>query len=234
MYIVLDTTLCDKVCQWIAADRWFSPGTCTLVSSTSKTWLPRCNWNIVESGIKHQSCICMYNVILTADSICMCSFGEQMQGRIQDFKLGGGAHLMKIFGVFRVKNHDFTPNNIFFPILGGRPRVRPWNVHLQYYTSMTTCTLYLFCVSLYYYKCTIKFKPHVSLQVHCTYMPTISKNENGITEMLYLKLRHFFLKKKTLTTDNNINTIRQSYSLKLHVLTLSIHVYIVYKCSVFT
>jgi hypothetical protein len=22
----LDTTLCDKVCQWLAAGRWFSPG----------------------------------------------------------------------------------------------------------------------------------------------------------------------------------------------------------------
>ena len=51
-----------------------------------------------------------------------------MQGRIQDFKLGGGAHLKKlrraeggakIFGVFRVKNHDFTPKNHIFPILGG-------------------------------------------------------------------------------------------------------------------
>jgi hypothetical protein len=40
------------------------------------------------------------------------------QGRIRDFKLGGGGHLKKsrraeggakIFGVFRVKNHDFTP-----------------------------------------------------------------------------------------------------------------------------
>jgi hypothetical protein len=29
------TTLCDKVCQWHAADRWFSPG--TPVSSTNKT-----------------------------------------------------------------------------------------------------------------------------------------------------------------------------------------------------
>jgi hypothetical protein len=28
----------------------------------------------------------------------------------------GGA---KIFGVFRVKNHDFTPKNHIFPILGG-------------------------------------------------------------------------------------------------------------------
>ena len=32
---VLDTTLCDKVCQWLATGRWFSTG--TLVSSTNKT-----------------------------------------------------------------------------------------------------------------------------------------------------------------------------------------------------
>ena len=31
---VFNTTLFDKVCQWLAAGRWFSPG--TLVSSTSK------------------------------------------------------------------------------------------------------------------------------------------------------------------------------------------------------
>ena len=45
-----------------------------------------------------------------------------IQGRIQDFKLGG-AHLKKLrwaegganfFGVFRVKNHDFTPKNRIF------------------------------------------------------------------------------------------------------------------------
>ena len=53
------------------------------------------------------------------------------QGLIQDFKLGegGGAHLKKlrrteggakIFGVFRVKNHDFTPkNHIFSNFRGG-------------------------------------------------------------------------------------------------------------------
>ena len=52
------------------------------------------------------------------------------QGRIQDFKLGG-THLKKLrraeggakmFGVFRVKNHDFTPKNLIFPILGGGAR----------------------------------------------------------------------------------------------------------------
>jgi len=32
---VLDTTLCDKVCQWLATGRWFSLG--TPVSSTNKT-----------------------------------------------------------------------------------------------------------------------------------------------------------------------------------------------------
>ena len=52
----------------------------------------------------------------------------QQQGWIQDFKLGGGA-LKKIapsggrpkfFGVFRVKNHDFTPTNLIFSNCGGR------------------------------------------------------------------------------------------------------------------
>ena len=32
---ILDTTLCDTVCQWLAVGRWFSPG--TPVSSTNKT-----------------------------------------------------------------------------------------------------------------------------------------------------------------------------------------------------
>ena len=32
---VLDTAVCDKVCQWLATGRWFSPG--IPVSSTNKT-----------------------------------------------------------------------------------------------------------------------------------------------------------------------------------------------------
>ena len=51
--------------------------------------------------------------------------------RIQDFKLGG-VHVKKLrrvegganmFGVFRVKNHDFTPKNIFSNFRGCAP---PW------------------------------------------------------------------------------------------------------------
>ena len=33
---VLDTALCDKACQWLAADLWFS--LCTPVSSTNKSY----------------------------------------------------------------------------------------------------------------------------------------------------------------------------------------------------
>ena len=50
-----------------------------------------------------------------------------MNGADPRFQVRGGAHLKKlrrteggakIFGVFRVKNHDFTPKNHIFPILG--------------------------------------------------------------------------------------------------------------------
>ena len=60
-----------------------------------------------------------------------------IQGRIQDFKLGGGgAHLKKMrraeggaknFGVFRGKNHDFTPKNQIFSNGGGR-RKNCWGI----------------------------------------------------------------------------------------------------------
>jgi hypothetical protein len=78
------------------------------------------NLHIVESGIKHQyiwpPCYTLLKVALSTNKT-----------GIQDFKLRG-AHLKKLrraeggaknFGVFRVKNHDFTPKNHIFPILGG-------------------------------------------------------------------------------------------------------------------
>ena len=43
---VLPTTLCNKVCQWPATGRWFSPP----IKLTAQ-----CNWNIVESGVKHHN-----------------------------------------------------------------------------------------------------------------------------------------------------------------------------------
>ena len=62
------------------------------------------------------------------------------QGRIQDFKLGGGgAHLNKlrraeeganILGVFRVKNHYFTPKNHSFYNYEGR-REKSWGISCE-------------------------------------------------------------------------------------------------------
>ena len=46
---VLDT-LCDKICQWFATGLWLSSG-----FDHQWNWPPRNNWNIVESGVKHQN-----------------------------------------------------------------------------------------------------------------------------------------------------------------------------------
>ena len=54
----------------------------------------------------------------------------RVQGRIQDFKLGGALKKLrrveggaKIVGVFRMKNHDYTPkNHIFSNFRGGGGR----------------------------------------------------------------------------------------------------------------
>ena len=60
-------------------------------------------------------------------------FGKSCIGTITvadpGFQVRGGAHLKKlrraeggaeIFGVFRMKNHDFTPKNLIFSNCGGR------------------------------------------------------------------------------------------------------------------
>ena len=61
------------------------------------------------------------------------------QGRGTDLKklrrAEGGAN---IFGVFRVKNHDFTPKNYIFSNFmggggGGAPWIRPWGINSETY-----------------------------------------------------------------------------------------------------
>jgi hypothetical protein len=48
---VLDTVLCDNVCQWLATGRWFSPG--TLVSSTNKTITSQANIELFTKSFLH-------------------------------------------------------------------------------------------------------------------------------------------------------------------------------------
>ena len=48
---VLDTVLCDNVCQWLGTGRWFSPG--TLVSSTNKTITSQANIELFTKSFLH-------------------------------------------------------------------------------------------------------------------------------------------------------------------------------------
>jgi hypothetical protein len=51
---VLDTTLCDKVCQWLATGWWFSPD--TPVSSTNKTDRHVILLKVALNTINHKPC----------------------------------------------------------------------------------------------------------------------------------------------------------------------------------
>ena len=56
---VLDTPLCDKVCQWLATGQWFSSG--TPISSTNKT----CHHDIAEILLK----VALITIRLTKEDI---------------------------------------------------------------------------------------------------------------------------------------------------------------------
>jgi hypothetical protein len=89
-----------------------------------------------------------------------------MQGRNQDFKLEGGAYLKKlrraegganIFGVFRVKNHDFTPKNLIFSnFRGARAGSAPGMGHYHLHVSILYRykALHSLCWGYYIYICT--------------------------------------------------------------------------------
>ena len=90
--------------------------------------------------------------------------GEGRQGRIQDFKLWGA--LKKIapsggrrenFGVFRVKNHDFTPKNLIFSNFSGGWCV-PLDPPLRIY----------FCNTMYnvFWRLTYSFHPKYLCVIH--------------------------------------------------------------------
>jgi hypothetical protein len=115
-------------------------------------------------------------------SICpgiICPY--PVQGRIQDFKLGG-AHLKKlrraeggakIFGVFRLKNHGFTPKNHFFPNLGGggagsAPDLVLKSVILcRTYCNMTSLeyNMLIFEKLLYFYRITALNSVHHAIHI---------------------------------------------------------------------
>jgi hypothetical protein len=48
LWLVLDTTLCDTICQWLAASLIWFPA--PIQNCPPLAWY---NWNIVKSGFKH-------------------------------------------------------------------------------------------------------------------------------------------------------------------------------------
>ena len=88
----------------------FSPG--SLVSPTNGTDRNDIIGTLLKVTLNNYTS-CMYHYPSCED--------VPYQGRIQDFKLGGALKNIapsggrrEIFGVFRVKNHDFTPKNLIF------------------------------------------------------------------------------------------------------------------------
>jgi hypothetical protein len=65
----------------------------------------------------------LYNIIYIFHENASRIQEEEIQGRIQNFKLGGEAHLKKLrwaeggakkFGIFRVKNHDYCIYDLLY------------------------------------------------------------------------------------------------------------------------
>jgi hypothetical protein len=95
-------------------------------------------WNNLELNVRNSpniSCLkskIKENTIRSPENYSEGSRKKVIQGRIQDFKVGGGGALKKIapsggrrekIWVFRVKNHDFTPKNLISSNCGGRREI---------------------------------------------------------------------------------------------------------------
>ena len=61
------TTLCGKVCQWLATGRWFSP--CPPVSSTNKIDRHDITDILFESGVKHHQTN-KQNIFMSRTTVC--------------------------------------------------------------------------------------------------------------------------------------------------------------------
>jgi hypothetical protein len=89
---VLDTTLCDKVFEWLAAGRWFSPG--ILVSSTNKT-------------DRHDITEILLKVVL--NTITLTPTGERTQKICQTW----GEHILKVHCITGTGLQAAQKDNLF-------------------------------------------------------------------------------------------------------------------------
>ena len=107
---VLDTTLCDKVCLWLATGRWFSPG--TLASSTTKTGRHDIAEILLKVAVKQQKSnqsIGGVMVSVVASSALDCGF-EPRSGQAIDWKIGICCFSTK-HAALRRKSKDWLARN---------------------------------------------------------------------------------------------------------------------------
>ena len=124
-----DTTLCDKVCQWLATGQWFSSG--TPVSSTNKTdrhditgILLKVELNTIKPNQTNTKGYVVVNrrnvytiIHVQWDNDCWV-----LQGRIQDFKLGGAlkknapsrGRCENLWGISCEKSRFYVKKSYFF------------------------------------------------------------------------------------------------------------------------
>jgi hypothetical protein len=94
---VIDTILCDKVCQWLVTGRWYSLG--TLVSSTNNTDCYDITEILWEYGIKHHKpntlfksyilYLCVCDIYINFDFvriIYLCRFESLYINKITNYK----------------------------------------------------------------------------------------------------------------------------------------------------
>ena len=97
---VLDTTLCVKVCQWLAAWLWFSPG--TTVSSTNKTDRNDTTEILLKVALKiiiiHPSRYTLHRIYLTDLKTMTYSIGG-------DIMVQGSWNLVRKSKVFNTGRH---------------------------------------------------------------------------------------------------------------------------------
>jgi hypothetical protein len=113
---ILDSTLCDEVCQWLAAGQWFSQS--TLVSPHDQNWPPQYNWNTVESGVKHHNhnhwrthWICIYFVQRHSKSIRSLIFSSRCQ-RQSELLPSLGVRRPLIFHILIFSSETPQPNEL--------------------------------------------------------------------------------------------------------------------------
>jgi hypothetical protein len=121
---VLDTTLYDKICQWLVAGRWLSP-----VSSTNKTD-SHDNWNIVESGVKHTA-MCVFRH--RSFYFCCC---RRMDSAMHMYTTVSPGHLRRRYSWtfslgFMVFNATFNNISVIVAVsfIGGGNRRQPPTCH---------------------------------------------------------------------------------------------------------